>query len=52
MDDTDAELFDDFIEQHWGKESVFNTQKYKEEQKAKASKRRKVATKGKLATEQ
>ena len=35
MTDVDAEEFDDFIEKHWGKESVYNPTKYKEKVKSK-----------------
>ena len=54
MDETDAEKFDRFVEEHWGKTSVFNPTEYKEEKKKAAQE----ATKGgsrkfskKLATE-
>ena len=53
MDESDAERFDNFVEEHWGKESVFNPTEYKVEKKKQAEK----ATKGgrktirKLATE-
>ena len=54
MDETDAERFDEFIEDHWGKERVFNTAEYKEEKKKKAEKATRSGrkTKRKLATEQ
>ena len=35
MTETDAEEFDQFVEKHWGKESVFKIDKYKEERKKK-----------------
>ena len=41
MDESDAEEFDSFIENHWGKENVFNPEAYKEEKKAEAANRRK-----------
>ena len=53
MDETDAEKFDKFVEEHWGKESVFRPEKYKEEKKRKSSVgARRTTTKGRLATEQ
>ena len=36
MTETDAEEFDQFVEKHWGKESVFKIDKYKEERKKEA----------------
>ena len=54
MDETDAEEFDKFVEDHWGKANVFNPTEYKEEKKREAQR----ATKGgkkytkRLATEQ
>ena len=36
MTETDAEEFDEFVEKHWGKESVFKIDKYKEERKKEA----------------
>ena len=36
MTETDAEEFDQFVEKHWGKESVFKIDKYKEEKKKEA----------------
>ena len=54
MDETDAEEFDKFVENHWGKANVFNPTEYKEEKKRAAQR----ATKGgkkyakRLATEQ
>ncbi len=52
MTDTDAEEFDKFVEEHWGKESVFNPEKYKEEKKFKAEQKSKRGRKPRLATEQ
>ena len=51
MNDQDAEEFDKFVEEHWGKESVFNPGEYKEEKKRRAASKLKSATKRKLATE-
>ena len=50
MNDTDAEEFDKFVEKHWGKESVFKIEEYKEEKKEAAQKSRR-GRKPKLATE-
>ena len=51
MDESDAEEFDRFVEEHWGKESVFSPSEYKEQKKRETSK---VARgrKPRLATEQ
>ena len=54
MDENDAEEFDKFVEEHWGKENVFNPTEYKNEKKRQA----KSGTRGgkkftkRLATEQ
>jgi len=54
MDETDATKFDEFVEEHWGKASVFNPTEYKEEKKKIAEKATRGGrrTKRKLATEQ
>ena len=54
MDESDAEEFDKFVEEHWGRDRVFNPTEYKEEKKReaeRATRRGKKATR-KLATEQ
>ena len=51
MNDTDAENFDKFVEKHWGKESVFRIEDYKEEKKDLAQKAKKRGRKPKIATE-
>ena len=50
MNDTDAENFDKFVEKHWGKESVFRIEDYKEEKKESVQKAKR-GRKPKLATE-
>ena len=50
MDENDAEEFDKFVEEHWGKSSVFNPTEYKEEKKNGAKVGKKFSRK--LATEQ
>ena len=50
MNDTDAENFDKFVEKHWGKESVFRIEDYKEEKKDSVQKAKR-GRKPKLATE-
>ena len=50
MNDEDAENFDKFVEKHWGKESVFRIEDYKEEKKE-AVQKVKRGRKPKLATE-
>ena len=54
MDETDAVEFDRFVEDHWGKTSVFNPTEYKEEKKKEAQRatRRGKKFAKKLATEQ
>ena len=57
MDETDAVEFDQFVEEHWGKAAVFNTEQYKEKVKEKVREARKAGTKKpktgrNLATEQ
>ena len=52
MNDADAEEFDKFVEAHWGKESVFNPEEYKEKKKSEAARRAKRLTSKRLATEQ
>ena len=53
MNDADAEEFDKFVARHWGKESVFNPEEYKEEKKRKAAARAgRMTSKKRLATEQ
>ena len=49
MNDDDAEEFDKFVERHWGKESVFKIEEYKEDkreivEKAKRGRKPKIAT--------
>ena len=52
MNDADAEEFDKFVARHWGKESVFSPEEYKEEKKRKAAARSsRLTSKRKLATE-
>ena len=52
MDENDATEFDKFVEEHWGKLSVFNPTEYKKEKKQKnATGNEKKYTKRKLATE-
>ena len=53
MTDVDAEEFDRFIERHWGKESVYKVEEYKEEKKHEAANAitHKRGRKPKLATE-
>ncbi|MCI9063877.1 MAG: Flp pilus assembly complex ATPase component TadA [Clostridia bacterium] len=50
MTDSDAEDFDKFVERHWGKESVFKVDEYKEEKKETIQKSKR-GRKPKLATE-
>ena len=50
MNDSDAEEFDKFVEKHWGKESVFKIEEYKE-QKKETIQKSKRGRKPKLATE-
>ena len=50
MDENDAEEFDKFVEEHWGKSSVFNPTEYKEEKKKSTKDGKKISRK--LATEQ
>ena len=54
MDETDAEEFDKFVENHWGKANVFNPTEYKEEKKRAAQRATKSGKKytKRLATEQ
>ena len=57
MDESDAVEFDQFVEEHWGKAAVFNTEQYKEKVKEKVREARKAGTKKpktgrNLATEQ
>ena len=54
MDENDAEEFDKFVEEHWGKASVFNPTEYKEEKKKEAQRATKSGRKytKRLATEQ
>ena len=54
MDETDAVEFDRFVEDHWGKTSVFNPTEYKEEKKKEAQRATRSGKKfaKKLATEQ
>ena len=52
MNDQDAEEFDKFVEAHWGKESVFNPEEYKEAKKSEATARMTRGRKPRLATEQ
>ena len=58
MTDTDAEEFDKFVERHWGKESVFRIDEYKEARKEEAAEAThkgvgaKRGRKPRLATEQ
>ena len=54
MDDSDAEEFDKFVEEHWGKSSVFNPTEYKEEKKKEAERATSKGRKStrRLATEQ
>lgn len=42
MTETDAEEFDDFVEKHWGKESVFRINEYKKERKQEAEAKKRV----------
>ena len=42
MTESDAEEFDKFVERHWGKESVFSIEKYKEQRKHEAAETKKV----------
>ena len=52
MTDSDAEEFDAFVEKHWGKESVFSPEEYKEKKKKEAIKDRAAKKrKPRLATE-
>lgn len=54
MDETDAEKFDRFVEEHWGKANVFNPTEYKEEKKKAAQRATKDGSRKfskKLATE-
>ena len=50
MNDSDAEEFDKFVEKHWGKESVFRIEEYKEDKKQVVQKARR-GRKSNLATE-
>ena len=57
MDESDAIEFDKFVEEHWGKAAVFNTEQYKENVKEKVREARRAGTKKtrtgrNLATEQ
>ena len=54
MDETDAEDFDRFVEEHWGKANVFNPTAYKDEKKkeAKAATEKGRKATRRLATEQ
>ena len=42
MTEADAEEFDRFVEKHWGKESVFSIEKYKEQRKNEAAEKKTV----------
>ena len=50
MNDADAEQFDKFVEKHWGKESVFRIEEYKETKKETAQKAKR-GRKPRIATE-
>ena len=50
MTDTDAEEFDKFVEEHWGKNSVYKVKEYEENQQEDVKKSRR-GRKPKLATE-
>ena len=50
MNDDDAERFDKFVEKHWGKESVYRIEEYKESKKEVMDKTKR-GRKPKLATE-
>jgi len=54
MDESDAEEFDKFVEEHWGKANVFNPTAYKDEKKkeAKRATSKGIKSTGRLATEQ
>ena len=54
MDETDAVEFDKFVEEHWGKENVFNPTEYKNEKKRDAKNATRSGRKftKRLATEQ
>ncbi len=43
MTETDAEEFDEFVEKHWRKESVFKINEYKKERKQEAEAKKRVA---------
>ena len=45
MTETDAEEFDDFVEKHWGKESVFRIDQYKASRKEEAKLKKEIKSK-------